>query len=212
MEYFSFKKGKRHQDKAPKPEKPVLDDEDEEFLKRITAQIEGTPPALPERPHEYPVAGDTEENDMQLVVADEAREVPIPDVADTPEGTTPQIDTPQADIPKEEASDGKSKGKSRSKSKEKDKDKPKEKKDPFAFFRRGSKAVRRKSSSGEKEKKRKGSDAKADEEAVEKTEQQKEEEEMEQVLDQLNLAAVNNRAFSFSKESQELLQKYVYET
>jgi hypothetical protein len=36
----------------------------------------------------------------------------------------------------------------------------------------------------------------------------KEAEDLTSVLDQLNLAAVNNRAFSFSKESQELLEKF----
>ena len=40
-------------------------------------------------------------------------------------------------------------------------------------------------------------------------EAKKEEEEMTSVLEQLNLAAVNNRVFSLSKESQELLRKYV---
>ncbi len=42
-------------------------------------------------------------------------------------------------------------------------------------------------------------------------EAKKEEEEMRDVLDELNLAAVNNRVFSISKESQELLHKFVHE-
>ena len=39
-------------------------------------------------------------------------------------------------------------------------------------------------------------------------EARKEEEEMAAVLEDLNLAAVNNRVFSISKESRELMHKY----
>lgn len=40
------------------------------------------------------------------------------------------------------------------------------------------------------------------------SEEKQEEDDLTQVLDQLNLAAMNNRVFSFSKESQELLDKF----
>jgi hypothetical protein len=42
----------------------------------------------------------------------------------------------------------------------------------------------------------------------EQEEQLKENKELTEVLDQLNLSAVNNRVFSFSKESEELLSKF----
>ena len=44
--------------------------------------------------------------------------------------------------------------------------------------------------------------------AAEKEQAEKEQEDLTAVLDQLNLSAVNNRVFSFSKESEELLNKF----
>lgn len=44
--------------------------------------------------------------------------------------------------------------------------------------------------------------------AAELTHAQKEDKELSDILDQLNLSAVNNRVFSFSKESEELLNKF----
>jgi hypothetical protein len=44
--------------------------------------------------------------------------------------------------------------------------------------------------------------------AAELTDAQKEDKELTEILDQLNLSAVNNRVFSFSKESEELLNKF----
>ena len=193
MEYFSFKKSKKAQEKGPKTETPVLDEEDEAFLKRITAQVEGTPPALPNRPQDLLVAGDTEGNDMQLILADEAREIPLPDASETPKGVKPNTETAH-----ETAANGKDKGHIRSKSKDKNTD---DKKNRWSFLRRGSKAERQKSATAE------GSEAKTENGEITKTEVQKEEEEMATVLEQLNLAAVSNRAFSLSKESQDLLKK-----
>jgi hypothetical protein len=43
---------------------------------------------------------------------------------------------------------------------------------------------------------------------AEEEEQKKENKELTDVLDQLNLSAVNNRVFSFSKESEELMKKF----
>ncbi|KAL1800410.1 hypothetical protein ACET3X_000752 [Alternaria dauci] len=44
--------------------------------------------------------------------------------------------------------------------------------------------------------------------AAELTDAQKQDKELTDILDQLNLSAVNNRVFSFSKESEELLNKF----
>ena len=200
MEYFSFKRAKKHQDKVPAAETPVLDDEDEAFLKRITTQVEGTPPALPERPLDgLSVAGDPTGNDMQLILADEAREVPLPDAPETPEGVKPD-----AERSRDVAEDGKAKGKGKEKERSKSRDANKNR---WSFLQKGKEALRRKSSHGAE--KHKADDGKAEDSDVPKTEAQKEEEEMAQVLDQLNLAAIDNQAFSLSKESQELLKKYM---
>lgn len=73
LEYFTYKKVKKHQaEKRAKEEtqSPLLDEEDERFLTRIVS-AEGTPPPLPERPHGLGVeAGDSTGNKSQMVVHD----------------------------------------------------------------------------------------------------------------------------------------------
>jgi len=75
LEYFTYKKVKKHQaDKktTTKVKSPILNEEDEHFLSRIISE-EGTPPALPTRPHGLgPVSGDATANQSQLVVHDDA--------------------------------------------------------------------------------------------------------------------------------------------
>lgn len=75
LEYFTYKKVKKHQaeKKAKEHEhiqSPLLDEDDERFLTRIVS-AEGTPPPLPERPHGLGVeAGDSTGNTSQMVVHD----------------------------------------------------------------------------------------------------------------------------------------------
>lgn len=197
MEYFNFAKAKLHSDHAEKSEAPVLSEEDEAFLHRIAS--EGTPPPLPERPQDLSVAGESSGNDAQLALMDGAQNIPLPDVPDTPDGIVPSM---------EDQEDGKGK----------EKETVKHSKSPFrwSFLRRDSRDGKRKGknvvasdlmSAAEDIK---PPDAHANEDGhVSNHEAKKEEEEMTAVLDQLNLAAVNNRVFSISKESQDLLHKYV---
>lgn len=72
MEYFTHKKIKKHQaEKRAKEgvQSPVLSEEDENFLGRVIS-AEGTPPPLPERPRFGPEAGDSTNNEAQMVVHD----------------------------------------------------------------------------------------------------------------------------------------------
>lgn len=71
LEYFTYKKVKKHQaDKLEKGQTPVLDEEDEHFLKRVIS-AEGTPPPLPERPSwQGTEAGDASRNRNQIAVRD----------------------------------------------------------------------------------------------------------------------------------------------
>ena len=190
MEYFTHKKGKAHAEEAERSEAPVLTEEDEAFLHRITS--EGTPPPLPERPQDFHVAGETSENHAQMVLFDGADRIPLPDVPDTPDGVMPGIEG-ERDI----------------KGKEKTKD---EKKFSWSFLRRDSRDTKRKTTAADLQAIADGlraPDARPNEDGiVAPHEANKEEEEMSAVLEQLNLAAVNNRVFSISKESQELLRKY----
>ena len=195
MEYFHFKKANKQPDHHEKTEAPVLSEEDEAFLHRIAS--EGTPPPLPERPQDLSVAGETDNNNAQLVLMDGAQNIPLPDVPDTPNDVVPAV---------EEEGDGK----------KQEKVTVKHSKTPFrwSFLRRDSRDSKRKgkevaaadlSNAAEG---LKSPDAKPNEDDnVSDHEAKKEEDEMTAVLDKLNLAAVNNRVFSISKESQELLHK-----
>ena len=88
MEYFNHKLSRKHHPTEIKSETPVLTEEDEEFLQRIAS--EGTPPPLPERPHHHlPVAGETHGNNAQLALVDDAQNIPLPDIPDTPDEVTP---------------------------------------------------------------------------------------------------------------------------
>ncbi len=83
MEYFNHKLARKNHTPEEKIEKPVLTEEDEEFLQRVAS--EGTPPPLPERPLFLLVAGDTEGNDAQLALINDATNTPLPEVPDTPD-------------------------------------------------------------------------------------------------------------------------------
>lgn len=195
MEYFTYKKAKKHINTAEKSEDPVLNDEDEAFLQRVAT--EGTPPPLPDRPsslpQDLPLAGSTRGNDAQIALMNGAQNVALPDVPDTPEGVLVAIEGEDMGKGKEKASDGKKK--------------------MWSFIRRDSRDSRRLATATDLDSLAQGlkaADARPNEDGqVSESEAEKEEEEMTSVLEQLNLAAVNNRVFSISKESQELLRKCV---
>lgn len=197
MEYFSFKKAKKDPDDAEKTEVPVLNEEDEAFLHRLAS--EGTPPPLPERPHDLPAALEPPTKDAQIALLDGAQNIPLPDVPDTPDGVVPAVEA-------ESSKTGGSKT-------------VKQSRIPFkwSFLRRDSRDSKRRdrevvaadlSSAAEG---LKPADAKPNEDGnVSDHEAKKEEEEMTSVLEKLNLAAINNRVFSLSDESRELLRKWVF--
>lgn len=208
LKHLTHKKTQKTKEVAEEPEQPVLTEDDEAFLQRIAE--EGTPPPLPARPTplpqrrlDLPVVGEPEGNDAQLVLY-EAKDTPLPEAPDTPIIHTPVISSED----EEENTQVNEKGKGSAKSLRK---KPK-----WSFLRRDSRDSKRKSqkvaatdliSAAER---LKPPDAQPNEDGnVSDKEAQKEEQEMTNVLEQLNLAAVNNRVFSMSKESQELLRKYV---
>lgn len=207
LKHLTHKKSHKHTEVADEPEQPVLSSEDEAFLQRIAE--EGTPPPLParrpplpERPIDLPVVGESEGNDAQLILF-EAKGTPVPEAPDTPIVRTPIIlsedDEDESPVNKKEEESVKS---------------PK-KRTKWSFLQRDSRDNKRKSqvaaatdlmSAAEG---LRSPDTQANEEGyVSDKEAQKEAQEMSDVLEQLNLAAVNNRAFSMSKESQELLRKY----
>jgi hypothetical protein len=70
LEYFTYKKVKKHQAEKHAKEgsqTPVINEEDEHFLTRVIS-AEGTPPPLPVRPQLGAEAGDSTNNKAQMVV------------------------------------------------------------------------------------------------------------------------------------------------
>ncbi|PMD46536.1 hypothetical protein L207DRAFT_507449 [Hyaloscypha variabilis F] len=181
MEYFTYKKIKKHQaEKRAKDgeQTPVISEEDEHFLTRVIS-AEGTPPPLPERPQFGPEAGDSTNNQAQMVVHDGNGP------AEGNGTTEPALD--------KQATKDKGKGKESEKHTEKDGKKTSSR---FSFLARTL------------TKKHKDKENLSPKPVVTPDEATKEEDDITRILNDLNLAAVNNRAFSLSKESQELVQKF----
>ncbi|KAL5331764.1 hypothetical protein ACEPPN_001302 [Leptodophora sp. 'Broadleaf-Isolate-01'] len=175
MEYFAYKKVKKHQAEkkaAAGQQSPLLDEKDESFLRRVIS-AEGTPPPLPARPHGLPEAGDFTGNASQMVVHD---------------GNT---------VAEEEGHrrSSKDKGKGKEKENEKSAETDGKKHGRFAFL---SRVGTKKHKDG----------LKPDTKVVTPNEAAAEENDINKVLEDLNLSAINNRAFSISDESQQVLQKF----
>ncbi|KAH7380646.1 hypothetical protein BKA66DRAFT_560097 [Pyrenochaeta sp. MPI-SDFR-AT-0127] len=181
---------------------PVLDEEDQRFLERLAAiadEPEGPAPPLPTR-RPVEVIDDNGEKrvgrDAQEALMDGADKVALP-------MSPPETTADTNDKGKEKAKDG---GLGRKKS-------------VMSYFSSAIPKFNKKD--GEKDKKKAAVtdkdraqladdllSAAAASKNPELTEAQKEDKELTDILDQLNLSAVNNRVFSFSKESEELLNKF----
>lgn len=210
MQYFNSLKGKvehkvEQKKHNPADAQPVLNDEDERFLERITS--EEAPPPLPERPV---VIFDNGEKVVgkcaQTALMAGANEIPLP----TSPPLEGELNEGKIDESKDATADGK------------------KKKDYWSYvpnIRFGkvsdfqiSEAYLTSNQGKGKEVAAADLQAAADavktgdkttiEEDIAAAEAKKEQEDMASILDQLNLSAVNNRAFSFSKESQKLMEEF----
>lgn len=183
MEYINYIKAKAHIATSRKAEVPVLSEEDEKFLDHITSQ-EGPPP-LPARPEV--VARGT---DAQVALMDGAQNIPLPE--------TPNEVTDEPALIKEDDQSATDNSPSKPKS-------------TWSWLRRDSRDVKRQrnehTAAGLEDIAANLKKAEL-ENSEEFEEAKKEEEDMTIVLERLNLAAVNNRVFSISDETQELLQKF----
>ncbi|KAF2712449.1 hypothetical protein K504DRAFT_426750 [Pleomassaria siparia CBS 279.74] len=188
---------------------PVLDEADEKFLARLTAisqEPEGIPPVLPARPVVVPDEGEKKVGkDAQEALMAGADNVPLPTsppevVADKGKGKEKAIDGGKKSGVMSYFALAQSKFKKAGAAGVKFKDEQKEKKEEKKLNKMT-----------EKQREKAANDLLAAAE-IPKTNQeieaQKEQEDLTNVLDQLNLSAVNNRVFSFSKESEELLNKF----
>lgn len=189
MQYINYIRSKTNLGSVSKSETPVLNEEDEEFLNRITS--EENPPALPPRPEQLATEHDVAPpiKDAQFALLDGAQNIPLPN-------------TPQVELSEEPAM-----------ASAKDTSTPS--RSTWSWLRRDSRDSRNSqrettaSNLADIAQGLKTADAQPNEDnIVEDVEAKKEEEDMAIVLDKLNLAAVNNRVFSVSDETQELLQKF----
>jgi len=187
MQYINYIRSKTHLGGAPtQTETPVLNEEDEEFLNRITS--EENPPALPPRPEQLDVehGGVPPVRDAQTALLDGAQNIPLPETpqSELTERRSMFADTAAALDPRT----------------------------TWSWLRRDSRNWKRETTASDLSDIAQGlkdADAQPNEDnLVEDAEAKKEEEDMAIVLDKLDLAAVNNRAFSVSAETQELLQRF----
>ena len=190
MEYINYIKAKAHISTASKSEIPVLSEEDERFLNHITSD-EIPPPPLPARPkiEDLPVAGESTSSDAQLALLDGAQNIALPE---TPKEA---VNEPTAEL------------------KERDHLEHAHPKRPtWSWLRRDSRDRQRRATAAglmDVAEGLKSADARPNEDEVVRDEEAaKEGEDMTIVLERLNLAAVNNRVFSISEETQELLQRF----
>ncbi|CAN9094113.1 unnamed protein product [Alternaria sp. RS040] len=179
---------------------PVLDAEDQRFLERLAAiasEPEGTPPPLPQRTEVVDGNGEKKVGrDAQTALLDNADKVPLP-------MSPPETTADTSEKGKGKAAEG---GLGRKKSVMSYFQLPKFNKKDGEKASKDNKIV-----VTDKDRSQFADDLLAAAEsakAAELTDAQKQDKELTDILDQLNLSAVNNRVFSFSKESEELLNKF----
>ncbi|KAL2433574.1 hypothetical protein ABEF95_006298 [Exophiala dermatitidis] len=201
MEYINYIKAKAHIATSRKSETPVLSEEDEQFLDRIVSQE--NPPPLPARTYldaQPPPQG----KDAQVALMDGAQNIPLPPTPPD-EAFMPMAEEPDLMVPNDQGNPeaietaGAKSGRSRA---------------TWSWLRRDSRDAKQQGREAtaaglddiaQKLRKAELEDSNDDELA---REIKREEEDMTIVLERLNLAAVNNRVFSISDETQELLQKF----
>ncbi|KAI1269019.1 hypothetical protein F5Y18DRAFT_373341 [Xylariaceae sp. FL1019] len=218
MEYFTYKKVKKNREE--KAEKARLEKEKEDAAKAAkdeaatsssTPKIISKPDDPKVSPEGTPLLDDEDEKFLEHLTSNDAN----PDLDDDDEGTPPplppRVKTPVIDIesdvssiaskPDDEEQDKKDK-KGKGKQTESDPNKPTEKNKRFSFVTNLSRniSLRRKPAAA---------GLHPDTLAVPSSSEAKHEKaEMAKVLDDLNLSATDNRAFSLSQESAEMVKKF----
>jgi len=194
LKYFERRKSKDGAKTAvaEAPKSPILTDEDEKFLESLTRE-EDAPP-LPERPVVVLDTGaKVTGKDAQEALMDGANNIPLPQSPPAQPETKATVASPEEGKASKKAHD-------------------------YLSFVRG---IPQRFTNKGKEKEQAGSDLSAavdaakkgeivvaDPSAASEKEKEREQDDLTSVLDQLNLSAVNNRAFSFSEKSQEMMAEF----
>lgn len=174
---------------------PVLDEEDEKFLERLAAiasEPEGTPPPLPGRPAVV-VDEDGQQKvgkDAQEALMDGADKIALPKSPPEKKAFTSYFSN--FTVPKF--------GKKT--------DKPEKEKGTTTKDKKGKAKVTEAERNELADNLLAAAEKTKSAEEVEEAEVEKETQDLSKILEELNMSAVNNRVFSFSKESEELLQKF----
>ncbi|KIW08393.1 uncharacterized protein PV09_01305 [Verruconis gallopava] len=197
-EYFNIKRKEVPNSAAlmEEPKSPILTDEDERFLELITSDEQ--PPPLPERPAViFDTAEKAKPKDAQIALMDGANKIPLPQ--------SPPLDAEAEPSKSEEVKHKESKTHKKTES-------------YLSYVRTlpqrfGGKKGKSKEQAGSDlqaavEAAKKGEIVTTDPAASNEIEKTKEEQDLTSVLDQLNLSAVNNRAFSFSEKSQKMMAEF----
>ncbi|KAJ9220963.1 hypothetical protein DTO027B5_7054 [Paecilomyces variotii] len=201
MQYFNQLRAKTRSSRAKQPD-PVLTEEDEAFLQRVTSQTDAAP--LPDDVAKQDSSNQPMGKDAQIALMDGAQNIPLPL-------------SPAEEVGRELAADEnikseegvKNMGEKLSESAEKAK-----KNTRWSWMRKLAKDSKQEKQTAAADVSevaagldRPGLDVNSTG-TVSDGEAQRETEDMTDVLERLNLAAVNNRVFSISEETQELLRKF----
>lgn len=192
LSYFTHRPKKQEEEQGEEgPKSPVLNEEDEEFLHKITSDEE--PPPLPARP--TVISGNGEKVEGKDAAPEGADLVPLP--------SSPPVDD----------TGGKSEAKT-----ERDGDERKRTNYLSYIPQIPTVQVPNLGFSKDRSKDRAAADLVSAAESVKEgkdltqdtttADREKEKRDLTSILDSLNLGAVNNRVFSFSKESQKLMEDF----
>ncbi|KAL5115741.1 hypothetical protein ACEQ8H_006349 [Pleosporales sp. CAS-2024a] len=197
-------------------DEPALDAEDHVFLERLAAiasEPEGEAPPLPTRPVEVTEAQEKKMmgRDAQEALMDGAHAIPLP--TSPPEVPAESTEKAKGTDKKKNVMSYFSLDRFKKGDDKKDKDKGAKDKTEKLSAKDKDKAAKDKTEKlSAKDKDKMADDLLSAAQAARAAgleEQARENKELTHVLDQLNLSAVNNRVFSFSKESEQLLNKFI---
>ncbi|KAI1079536.1 hypothetical protein F5B20DRAFT_543908 [Whalleya microplaca] len=220
LEYFTYKKVKKHREE--KAEKQRLEKGKEDATKALkdeAANHKSSSSASPQLPPRHEDSGDEgtpilDKEDEKFLERLTSPDSNADDDDETPPPLPPRVKTPVIDLESDSSSlESQGKGK-----KGKDKDKPKDKpksdgpdKDKQAAPKRFSFITRNitlKRKPGDRQKTTASSGLSPSHLEVPKQEARAERNDIAEVLDDLDLSAQNNRAFSLSKESAEMVRRF----
>ncbi|KAI0011621.1 hypothetical protein F4779DRAFT_572611 [Xylariaceae sp. FL0662B] len=211
LEYFTYKKVKKH--RGQKAEKQRLEKEKGDAAK--SHKDEETPSPKPRTSTEEgaPILDQEDEKFLEHLTSSDAS-AEGDDDDETPPPLPPRIKTPEIDLESDSSSvESRDQGKPPAKGKENDKDKDKDKSKPdgadkaapkrFSFITRRITRKRKPGQTGTS-----SSGLSPSHLEVPKQEAHKEKSDIAEVLDDLDLSAQNNKAFSLSKESAEMVRRF----